>query len=102
MASLIAWSAIRDLLGMMDLSDVVVTADALHTQKETATFITERGGDYLLTVKRNQPSLFKALAAPPWKQVPSDTSTEKAHGRRHTRTIKAVECPARISFPGAG
>ena len=94
--------ATRDLLGMMDLNGVVVTADALHTQKDTATFITERGGDYLLTVKRNQPSLFKALAALPWKQVPADRVTEMGHGRRHTRTIRAIECPTWISFPGAG
>jgi len=93
--------ATRDLLGMMDLADVVVTADALHTQRDTATFITERGGDYVLTVKGNQPNLFKALAALPWNQVPGESETQKGHGRRSTRTIKAVQCPAWISFPGA-
>ncbi|MGE5295431.1 MAG: ISAs1 family transposase [Solirubrobacterales bacterium] len=93
--------ATRDLLGMMDLAGVVVTADALHTQRDTATFITERGGDYVLTVKGNQPSLFKALAALPWKEVPGESETQMGHGRRSTRTIKAVQCPAWISFPGA-
>ena len=93
--------ATRDLLAMMDLKDVVVTADALHTQYETARFITSRGGDYTLTVKRNQPSLYQALAVLPWQQVPGHTSSERSHGRRHTRTIKAIECPAWIVFPGA-
>lgn len=35
----------------------VITADALHCQKETAALIVERGGDYLLQVKGNQPQL---------------------------------------------
>jgi hypothetical protein len=34
-----------------------ITADALHCQKETAALIVERGGDYLLQVKGNQPQL---------------------------------------------
>lgn len=93
--------ATRDLLGAMDLAGVVVTADALHTQRDTATFISRRGGDYVLTVKGNQPNLFKALAALPWNQIPGESETETGHGRRHTRTIKAIQCPSWISFPGA-
>jgi hypothetical protein len=41
-----------------DLTGLVVTADALHTQREAATWITEhQGGDYVFTVKDNQPTL---------------------------------------------
>ncbi len=39
------------------LDGQIVTADALHTQRETARLIVERGGDYLLQVKANQPKL---------------------------------------------
>lgn len=39
------------------LDGKIITADALHTQKETARLIVERGGDYLLQIKGNQPSL---------------------------------------------
>lgn len=49
--------ALRQLLETIDLDGVVVTADALHCQRETATAITDRGGHYLLTVKANQPGL---------------------------------------------
>lgn len=42
--------AIVALLRLIDLKNVVVTADALHTQTRTAKFITEAGGDYVLTV----------------------------------------------------
>jgi hypothetical protein len=40
-----------------------VTLDALHTQQETAQIIVqERGADYLLTVKGNQPGIAATLA----------------------------------------
>ena len=43
-------AALQDLLAPMDLAGVVVTADALHCQRDTATWLTERGADYVLTV----------------------------------------------------
>jgi len=37
----------------------LVSLDALHTQDETArTVVLEAGGDYLLTCKKNQPTLW--------------------------------------------
>ncbi|QBI55460.1 hypothetical protein [Streptomonospora litoralis] len=48
-------AAVQDLLGPIDIGGAVVTADALHTQRATARYLTEqRGADYTLTVKRNQ------------------------------------------------
>jgi len=50
--------AAQQLLGRVDLDGSLVTADALHTQTETARIIVqERGGDYLCTVKGNQPGV---------------------------------------------
>ena len=43
---------------MPTLEGKTVTADPLHCQKETARGIVEKGGDYLLQIKGNQPSLF--------------------------------------------
>ena len=40
-----------------ELEGKVITADALHCQKETAALIVEKGGDYLLQIKGNQPHL---------------------------------------------
>lgn len=37
------------------LDGVLVTADALHTQRETAALILERAGDYLFALKGNHP-----------------------------------------------
>jgi predicted transposase YbfD/YdcC len=50
-----------DLLAGLNLSHVVVTADALHAQRVTATFIVEHGGQFVFLVKNNQPNLFAAL-----------------------------------------
>lgn len=49
---------VRPLLENLDITGVVVTADALHTQKDTATFIVkEKHADFVFTAKDNQPTL---------------------------------------------
>jgi len=50
--------AIQRLLPRVDLEGSLVTADALNTQTETARIVVqEKGGDYLFTVKGNQPGI---------------------------------------------
>ncbi len=93
--------ALRDLLSGMDLAGVVVTADALHCQRETATWLIGRGADYMFTVKANQPGLRAALKDLPWAQVPGHTYRDRRHGRTVTRTVKAVTVPAWVDWPGA-
>ena len=39
------------------LDGVIVTADALHCQRETASAIVEKGGEYILQIKENQSGL---------------------------------------------
>jgi hypothetical protein len=47
--------AVQNLLRRVDLDGSLVTADAMHTQTETARIVVqEKGGDYLFTVKGNQ------------------------------------------------
>ena len=47
--------AAQELLKRVDLDGSLVTADAMHTQTETARIVVqEKGGDYLFTVKGNQ------------------------------------------------
>ena len=54
---------LKDLLKDLDLRGTLVTADALNTQKSTATYLVEeKQADYLLVVKENQPKLFDKLA----------------------------------------
>ncbi len=50
--------AVKPLLDPLPLSGRLVTADALHTQTQTARYLVEdKGAHYLLTVKDNQPTL---------------------------------------------
>ncbi|VEI14717.1 ISAs1 family transposase [Actinomyces viscosus] len=93
--------ALRVLLEPLDLDGVVVTADAMHTQVDTARWITRRGGHYVFTVKGNQKTLRRTLKALPWKDVPSISSVERCHGRWVRRTVKALEAPQRVDFPAA-
>ena len=93
--------ALRRLLEPLDLNGAVVSADAMHTQVDTAQWITQRGGHYLLTVKDNQKTLRRTLKALPWKDVPSISSVDTSHGRRVRRTVKAIEAPRWVDFPGS-
>jgi predicted transposase YbfD/YdcC len=48
-----------------------VTADALHTQQETARYLVEdKKADYLFIVKDNQPTLRQDIAALELKSFP--------------------------------
>lgn len=97
--------ALRDLLASFDPADLhacVITADAMHTQGDTAQVIVGAGADYVFTVKANQPKLLAALKTLPWTTVPTGSrSTEHSHGRRVTRTIKVVDAPAWVGSTGA-
>jgi predicted transposase YbfD/YdcC len=92
------------LATLPDLHEVVVTADALHCQREHATWLRERGGHYLFTVKGNQPTLRGALAVLPWAQAPGQRRRQLAHGRTESRSVKVIDLdgiPAAALFPHA-
>jgi predicted transposase YbfD/YdcC len=94
--------AITTVLG--SLTDILFVADALHTQTGHATEIAQRGAHLLIPVKGNQPTLFAQLKNLPWAQVPVGQQThDRGHGRRETRTTKAVTLatPGGILFPYA-
>ncbi|EMQ99565.1 Transposase [Paeniglutamicibacter gangotriensis Lz1y] len=84
------------------LTDVVVTADALHTQTCHAHYLAGRGAHYIFTVNANQPTLLKQLSETPWEQVlTGDRSSAKANGRQIIRTIKCATLSPCIKFPHA-
>lgn len=53
--------AIPKLLALLDLAGATVTIDAMGCQSEIASKIVGDGGDYVLAVKENQPTLHDAL-----------------------------------------
>ena len=62
-------AAFTTLLDELDLTDVLITADAAHTNRNHADYLHERGAHYLFTAKGNQPTLLRRLRALPWKQI---------------------------------
>src|SRR3954451_71024 len=54
-------TAIPRLLELLDVKGALVTIDAMGCQKEIAANIVTGGGDYLLAVKDNQPSLHQDI-----------------------------------------
>jgi predicted transposase YbfD/YdcC len=87
------------LLGQLDLRGIIVTGDALQTQRALSVQIVEGGGDYVWKVKENQPSLLTDLqilfeAEPVAKgcaAYPSDFEVahqvSKGHGRLEERSL---------------
>lgn len=88
--------AVQELIEMLDVKGMIITADAMHCQKETAKVILENGGDYVLQLKANQKKLYEEVYAMFDKKY-MDTidkereyeifsTTEKSHGRVEKRT----------------
>lgn len=80
--------AARALLETLCLEGVLVTADALHTQSETAAIILARGGDYLFTLKANRPLMAQEVAeyfADPAQKLDVYQTVDADHGRIETR-----------------
>ncbi len=103
--------AVRELLGLLKLKGAVVTADALHCQKQTAKAVIDREADYVLQVKENQPTLLAAIVdeferhaeqSYQARQVRQQTTTERNRGRRETRTCLVAPAPAELKrkWPG--
>jgi predicted transposase YbfD/YdcC len=95
-------TAIPKLLEMLALKGCTVTIDAMGCQKDIATCIRKRGGDYLLQVKANQPSTLNDLStffadadARGWKDTDHTTARtdsnkhDHGHGRDETRIAHA-------------
>jgi predicted transposase YbfD/YdcC len=81
--------ALPELLALLALDGCIVTADAMHCQKDTARAILAQGGDYVLALKANQPALsedVRLLLDDP--EAPPDDraeTTDGDHGRIETR-----------------
>jgi predicted transposase YbfD/YdcC len=92
----------RPLLEGLDLAATVITADALHTQREHADWlVTHKHAAYLLIVKGNQPALHHQLKILPWRQVPiADHTRDRGHGRVELRRLQVTTVTG-LDFPHA-
>jgi predicted transposase YbfD/YdcC len=94
---------VKPLLEDVDITGALVTADAMHVQKETARYLVEdKEADYLFTaVKDNQPGVFAALDALDWENTPvTHVAHHRGHGRDETRTLQVLPGPEGL-FPCA-
>jgi hypothetical protein len=55
--------AALEMLGILPIRGKVVTGDAMFTHRDVCAKVIERGGDYILPVKENQPTLLANIAA---------------------------------------
>jgi len=87
---------VLDLLKSLLLEGKVITCDALLTQREVAQAITERGGDYVMIVKGNQPTLQAEITElfehkEAFKsEIETFVTMDQGHGRIEQRRLSAT------------
>jgi predicted transposase YbfD/YdcC len=95
-------AAVPELLAVLELKGAVVTLDAAGCQKAIARQVRDRGGDYLLAVKGNQPGLDAAVQAVFDRACEADfagvrhdghAEGEDAHGRHEERYATVIYDP---------
>lgn len=93
----------RPLLEPLPLAGVVITADAMQTQRGHARWLAEdKAAFYLLPVLGNQPGTYAALGALDWENTPVAAATsEISRGRIETRAIRVLPAPEDLGFPYA-
>ena len=93
--------AVKELIEMLNIEGLVVTADAMHCQKETAETIIKNKGDYVLQLKANQGKFYEDVYAmfddkyinEADKDCEYETfsTIEKSHGRIEKRTCYVLK-----------
>lgn len=87
-------TAILAILDRLAVEGALVTIDAIATNPTIARAITDKGADYLLALKRNQPTLHDEVATyfgdPATTGLASVSAVDKDHGRIETRTTKVT------------
>lgn len=96
-------TAIPLLLERIDLTDAVITIDAMGCQKEIARDIVDGGGNFVIGLKGNQPTLREAVETYFEKHLECDLedlkhrcheTSEAAHGRIDERSYYLTRVPA--------
>jgi predicted transposase YbfD/YdcC len=102
------------LLARIDWRGRVFTGDALFCQRALCRQVAAAGGDYLLLVKENQPTLYRdiqLLFDPPADSAPlplldrrETRATERGHGRRDEvrHLVASTDLNAYLDWPGLG
>jgi predicted transposase YbfD/YdcC len=98
-------TAIPQLLELLSLKGALVTIDAMGCQKDIAAKIVAGGGDYVLTVKDNQPSLLSDIQDSFIQAHDTDfagldydeyETTDRGHGRIEKRSYTIIKNPTTL------
>ena len=99
--------AMPEVLQNLVLEGKIITTDAMHVQRGTCQTVVDGGGDYVMIVKDNQPSLLddvKTTFHGPFSHMlrkTSDTSVDYGHGRIEERHLTVSdELPHYMDWPG--
>jgi predicted transposase YbfD/YdcC len=104
-------TAIPELLRLLDLQGALVTIDAMGCQRQIAAEVVAAGGDYVLAVKENQPTLYADVERVFLDGLEDDFAgrehrhhhtTDQAHGRTEQRYYHLVAVPAELAARHAG
>lgn len=97
--------ALPALIARLDWRGRVPTGDALFCQRKLCEQVVQAGGDYLLIVKDNQPTLHADLrllfAPPPLADRREAMSLDYGHGRHHEvrRLVASTDLKAYSDWP---
>ncbi len=89
-------ATLLDYLSGRNCQNLVITADALHTQRRLCRLIRRQQGHYLFVVKRNQKSLYEDIrflfSCEPNSWFPEQTAktVDYGHGRIEVRRIRTT------------
>lgn len=89
-------TAIPRLLRLLDLENRVVTIDAMGAQRQICQQIIEQGGDYIISLKGNQSTLYKDIVTyfEDSEVLPTlaiNEENDKGHGRIEQRTAYVTQ-----------
>lgn len=85
---------VQQLIKESKLENLVLTGDAMHTQKKTIDIILENSNSYVLCVKNNQKILLKKikfLADKAKNPISTDITEEKNRGRYEIRKVELFQ-----------
>ncbi len=100
-------TAIPELVKKIDVRGGIVTIDAMGAQKAIAEEVVHAKADYVLALKGNQESMYRAVIEHIDERLEGDlegaqelTTADRGHGREEERTY--LQLPAPEDLPGRG
>jgi predicted transposase YbfD/YdcC len=100
-------TAVPELLDVLEIAGCIVTLDAIHCQTETVETIVNKGADYVLPVKENQPRLLEALqglfddpAEMRWVECDYHRTEDQGHARVEIRECWSTSDPEYLNYIG--